>query len=177
MAAPVGGADWRAFANAHRHDGQRLRYLAAQGHAEEARAMAYALQLAATSVGAVAVEAAAAALQSEAQSREAMIQGCDALVTALQIQLQDIDVETSVPPEAASPAVPLDAQALRSLLPGLLARRDMSAWRVVQEHGPAVQAAFGSTADALIQAVSDFDFDTAMALLNQEAGSRALPSD
>jgi PAS domain S-box-containing protein len=177
MAAPFGGADWQAFANAHRHDGRRLRYLATQGHAEEVRAMAYALQLAAAAMGAVAVEAAAAALQGEAQSREVMIQGCDVLVSALEIQLRDIDIEPMAAQEAATPAVPLDAQALRGLLPGLLARRDMSAWRVVQEHGPAVRAAFGSTADALIQAVSDFDFDTAMALLDQEAGSRALTPD
>lgn len=173
----------RSFAEFHRRDVAALGQAAAGGDLATLRARAHSLKSASGSVGAVQVQALARSL---AERQGDVDEATRALALELAARLQSLVsglalrlAGTAVPPPATPSGAPVPpasaaaAAAEREALRQRLLLRDMTALRWLQAVGDGELAALGLPPAALRQAVSGFDYDAALHLLDEaEAAAR-----
>jgi signal transduction histidine kinase/HPt (histidine-containing phosphotransfer) domain-containing protein len=167
----------QSFANFHRGDAQALREAAARADLPQLRARAHSLKSAAGSVGAVRVQALARPL-AERQAGvddDARAQALE-LAASLQSLIAALDLRLAAdgPPVPAAAAARGPAAAEREALRQKLRLRDMTALRWLQGVADDELLALGLPPAALRQAVAEFDYDTALALVG-ESGDAAAP--
>lgn len=152
------------FAAVHRDDIARLR--AAQGPA--ASAIAHGLKSTAGFIGAREVLAVLARCEQAPtpDHYEALAAALAALIRAIDADALPGPVDA---PTAASPAADV-ARALREHL----ARRDMGASRYAREHAQTIRAIYGRRAETLLASIEDFEFDDALAVLEDVAAAEPI---
>jgi PAS domain S-box-containing protein len=172
----------RSFADFHRGDVAALREAAAVGDAARLRARAHSLKSAAGSVGAVVVQALARPLadlpRDAAGAGETTRAQALELAAHLQSLVAGLDLRLAAAaagPAAATAGAPAPAAGAegRHALRERLGLRDMTALRWLQAVGDTELQALGLQPAALRQAVAGFDYDTALALVDEADANAA----
>jgi len=159
----------RKYAEGHAGDADRIRAELAAGNLPELRRLAHSLKGVSGMIGAVGVQAAAAEL--EAAIREEL--GAATIDTRLEAVAAELAATAAailqLPEEAPPVADPApDRQAIAELLSRLetmLVEGDVDVLRVARESGGLLRAGLGANAVRFEQALDDYDFSNALALL------------
>ncbi len=162
------------FAENHFDDFARIRTCLTNGEREEARRLAHSLKGAAATLGAVAVQKSAAALEAaireeqEVASIGTLIERTASDYTALSRQLQNLlaDKETSVGQAAAS----ADYRSILEKIEKELREGDISVQESVRQNAASLRQALGDRYTLFERFVSAFAFEEALALLSQKTG-------
>ncbi|PKO87051.1 MAG: histidine kinase, partial [Betaproteobacteria bacterium HGW-Betaproteobacteria-10] len=154
------------FANNHGADFALIRQHLANNNSTEARRLAHSLKGGAGTLGAVAVQNAAAALETAIKagqpsaSIEPLIIETASAYQALCTHLQNLLPKTA--PDA-SPNTPLDLTQLERYLE----TGDVGGQALLREHRAELRQRLGSEFAYFEQLISDFDFEAALGLLNR----------
>lgn len=155
------------FANNHVEDFARIHHELAQGNRDEARRLAHSLKGAAATLGASAVCTSAAALEAAIREAgneadtETLIENCATSYRQLGQALAGLLPEEPLQ-EAVSPPIIQELGKLRQLLHN----SDFSAQKLIAEQTPALKIRLGTRYPAFANAVDNFDFETALTLLD-----------
>ena len=154
----------RQFADSHRDDAQHLRSALAAGHDEAARQRTHALKGVAANLGAIALQAAAVALETDLRSNEAS--KLQALLANLQTEQTALDsVLAQLPETAAGGALAPDPERARQVLGQLatpLASFDTVAGDLFERNRQLLLATHGATAMQLGRQMAAFDYPGAL---------------
>ncbi len=156
----------RQFAANHRDDAQRLQDDLAAGQIEAARQRAHALKGAAGSLGAIRLQAAAAAIEYALRDADApallpgLLPGMLATLQSEQGALDEVLARVAATPVDAGgfAADPERAQAVLAQLEPLLASDDTAAGELFAAHRALLLASFGAEAMQLERQLAAFDF-------------------
>jgi two-component system sensor histidine kinase/response regulator len=157
------------FAENHAGDFERIRQELLSNNANEARRLAHSLKGAAGTLGAVAVQQAAAALEAairegkEIARIEPLIDQTASLYRQLQAHLQACQF---TPQPVIAPA---QSQLTISRLQRLLQDGDVSAQDLFSEQNLLLRAVLGDHFDRFERLISSFDFEAALTVLNRAA--------
>ena len=166
------------FAANHRDDPRRLQDELAAGQTEAARQRAHALKGAAGSLGAIRLQAAAAAIEYALRDADApaTLPGLLASLQSAQTELDAVLARVAATPVDAGgfAAAPERAQAVLAQLEPLLASDDTAAGELFAAHRALLLASFGAEAMQLERQLAAFDFPQALqtvrAMLSGSAG-------
>ena len=160
------------FAETHSGDFELIRKCLAENNPDEARRLAHSLKGAAGSLGAVAVQKVAAALeiairdQYAANETASLIAQTDEIYSNLKNELASKLTADAPPPQAnrvsAEQLAPLVSQ-----LYEMLESCEMNVQPLVRAQQPALAALLGHQLLAFDNLVASFDFDTALKLLDE----------
>ena len=154
------------FAANHRDDPRRLQDDLAAGQTEAARQRAHALKGAAGSLGAIRLQAAAAAIEYALRDADApaTLPGLLATLQTAQAELDAVLAHVATTPVDAGgfAADPARAQAVLAQLEPLLASDDTAAGELFAAHRALLLASFGAEAMQLERQLAAFDFPQAL---------------
>ena len=170
----------RQFAASHREDARRLREDLDAGLADAARQRAHALKGAAGSLGAIALQAAAAAIERALGDGMGPPQALPTLLEALQAEQNGLEAMLArLPTEAGAggetAAAPGRARKVLAELETLLKHDDTAASDLFAAQRPLLLATLGTEAIQLGRQIADFDYPAALktlrAMQRGEAGN------
>nr|WP_315244241.1 response regulator [uncultured Albidiferax sp.] len=155
----------------------QLRAALAQTDWPTAERIAHSAKGVAGSIGAVALQAQAGALELALHAGTPLTQ-LEPLVAELEVQLNALvqALQTQLSPEAVQATVAVDPDQLRQIctqLADLLAQDDSDAITLVDEHATLLHSAFPQAYAAIDQALKDFAFDAALQVLQKEMAAPA----
>ncbi len=162
------------FAENHLDDFARIRTCLTNGERDEARRLAHSLKGAAATLGAVAVQKAAAALEAAIREEQdgatvgALIERTATDYTTLSRHLQTLlaDSETA----AGQTAVGTDCRVILEKIEKELREGDISVQESVRQNAASLRQALGDRYTLFERFVSAFAFEEALALLSQKSG-------
>ena len=163
------------FANNHLDDFQHITSKLAADNQDEARRLAHSLKGAAATLGAVAIERAASALEQAIKESQTPAEITRLLAEAAHCYLQ---LNTFLGVRKVEPTLPgtgIDSATWLAAQPTLLALRqqlsdgDLSAQTLLGEHAPLLRTLLGSRYKIFEGHISRFDFEAALALLMEAA--------
>jgi len=164
----------RQLAARHGEDTRHLRDEIAAGRTEAARNRAHALKGAAGTLGAIRLQAAAAAIE-QAMRDAAPTTSLPALLAALESAQSELDAVLALVPEAATvggkggefAAAPVRVRAVLTQMEPLLASDDTAAGDLFEAARPLLLATFGAAAMQLGRQMADFDYPAALTTLRE----------
>ncbi|MFZ5482680.1 MAG: response regulator [Pseudomonadota bacterium] len=165
------------FVTGHRDVPDHIVAALQSGQTETAQRLAHTLKGTAGTLGAIEIQGLAAKLESSLRDRqpEAVTGSLTELLRERLARLVN-DIEAALASSGPAPDTPVDQAQLRSVrdtLAAHLAEDNMLASHVFEQHADLLKAAMPDQYRALSQAIENFDFEEALALLNQARPDRA----
>jgi two-component system sensor histidine kinase/response regulator len=168
----------RQFWQQHRQDAGKLRQALARGENEAVRHLAHSLKGVAGTLGAEGIQRQAMALEQAAREQESnqvlsdlLNQLEPALAELMQALEAALPVEQTAEGHVDTSALPQVIAELTRLLEGY----DTSAETVYEQHQALLQKALGDNSRRLREAIQNYDFETALAILQSFAEPEPTP--